>query len=123
MTYDFKDAKTKTEYKELIHGTQSVKSCKGSIASDLVANCTTLICGKSDSKDYATCKLDQECKGDVTKCTWDLCQTAMGKTNVHCIDPWKKDHPSQDQFMDPAEVKKCKAKAADCTKAICGNPA
>jgi len=58
MIYEFKDAKTKTQYTETIDGTLSVKSCKGQIASDLVANCTTLICGKSDSKDYATCKLD-----------------------------------------------------------------
>jgi len=42
MTYDFKDAKTKTEYTEHITGTLSVKSCKAPIASDLKANCTAL---------------------------------------------------------------------------------
>jgi len=51
MTYDFKDAKTKTQYTETIDGTLSVKSCKGGpIASDMVANCTKLICWNSDSK-------------------------------------------------------------------------
>jgi hypothetical protein len=88
MTYNFKDATTKKEYTETIDGTLSVKSCKGSYPRYLTANCTKLICGAKDSKGYDNCDKNDECKNDVSKCTWDICQNTLGKTNPHCMTAW-----------------------------------
>jgi hypothetical protein len=34
---------------------------------------------------------------------------------------WKKDHPSQTQFLNPTKIASCKVNVADCTTDICRN--